>query len=228
MSHEHDGALGRVVLCAIAAAFALLAPLAYAQNEEDDLAEAVGWELSPFVGYRFEGDIDDPNHNVNPQGTTLKVDLNSAPSYGALLEFPSGHHTQWQIFYSRQSTDADIIGGVPANQKIDLDIEYLHFGGTYVMAGSGAHDRPYVGFTFGATRIDPEGPYDDDVEFSMALIGGVKFRLTRYVGVRFDLRAIGTVTGSNQEFFCNGGCVAHWSASGMWQYEGTVGLNIYL
>ena len=226
MSLSLDGAHVRALLCSALALLALAAAPRVHADEADDLAEAVGWEFAPFYGYRFEGDIDDPNQNVNPQGGTLRVDLDSAPCWGAVLEFPSGHHTQWQIWYSRQSTNADIIGGTPANQSIDLDIEYLHFGGTYVMAGD--KDRPYVGFTFGATRINPEGNYDDDVEFSMALIGGVKFRVTRHVGVRFDVRAIGTVTGSNQEFFCNGGCVAHWSASGMWQYEGTVGLNIYL
>ncbi len=204
------------ICCAALAAWANVA-----NAREVYTGEAVGWEIAPFYGYRFGGSIDDTDRNSD-----ISLDLNNAPAYGLVFDFPSGHHTQWEIFYSRQQTDIDINGGLLARESVDVDIEYLHAGGIYVMDGD--KQRPYVGFTLGATRFSPDGDYDDEVEFSVAFVGGIKFQLARHLGLRLDARALGTVTDSQGEFFCSGGCVAHWKSSGFWQFDTTLGLNFYL
>jgi len=182
---------------------------------------AVGWEISPFYGYRFGGDFDDLDEDDNTD-----VDLDNSPAWGVLLEFPSGHHTQWQLFYSRQDTELDLGASILAPGAIDLTIEYFHLGGIYVMEGD--RDRPYVGVSFGGTRFSPEGNYDDEVEFSVALLAGVKFQLTEHLGLRLDGRALGNVTQGESQFFCDGGCVARFTGDGFWQAEVTLGLNLYL
>jgi len=183
-------------------------------------SDAVGWELAPFYGYRFGGGFEGIDDYA-----AADLDLHNAPAYGALLEFPSGHHTQWQIFYSRQDTEVDVRTAM-FNQTVDVTIDYLHFGGTYVMEGD--RQRPFVGFTLGATHLKPGSGYDDKVEFSFAFVGGIKFRLTQRLGLRFDARALGTVTDSQGGFFCNGGCVAQFQGGGFWQYDFSLGLNLYL
>jgi len=185
------------------------------------ISEPVGWEIAPFYGYRFGGGFDDIDDDANTD-----FDLDNAPAYGLLLEFPSGHHTQWQIFYSRQDTELDLGSSLLAPDAIDLTIEYLHVGGTYVLDGD--RDRGYVGVSFGGTRFSPEGDYDDEVEFSVALLGGIKYRMTRRVGLRFDARLLGTLTGGDSSFFCSGGCVAQFDGNGFAQWDFTVGLNFYL
>ena len=192
----------------------LLCPLAHAEVVSSD---PVGWEFAPLYGYRSSVGFDAVDEEV-----TADVDIDAAPTYGALLEFPSGRNTQWQIFVSRQSTELDG-GSLVAN--IDLDVDYVHFAGTYVMEGDRV--RPYVGFGFGATRLDPEAPYDGETEFSIAFLTGLKFRLAEHLGLRLDLRALGTLTDADAAVFCSGGCVARYESDAFWQYEATVGLNLY-
>jgi hypothetical protein len=207
----------RCLVCALA-----LAGWAESANaREVYTGEAVGWEIAPFYGYRFGGDIDDSDSN-----TDVSLDLNNAPAYGVVFDFPSGHHTQWEIFYTRQQTSVDINGSLLSRESVDVDIEYLHAGGIYVM--DGGKERPYVGFTLGATRFSPDGDYDNEVDFSVAFVGGVKFQLTRHLGLRLDARALGTLTDSQGEFACSGGCVARWNSQGFWQLETSIGLNFYL
>jgi len=204
-------------------AFALLgaaATPAYAQRPLST-AEPVGWEIAPFYGYRFGGGFDDLDDDDNTD-----FDLDNAPAYGVLLEFPSGHNTQWQLLYSRQDTELDLGSSLLAPDALDLTIEYFHLGGTYVMDGD--RDRPYIGFSFGGTRFSPEDDYDDEVEFSIALLAGIKYRLTEHVGFRFDARLLGTLTQSDSEFFCAGGCVARFEGDGFAQWDFTAGLNFYL
>jgi len=194
---------------------------AVAVAEKPYQSAAVGWEVAPFYGYRFGGDFDDLDEDESTD-----VDLDNSPAWGVLLELPSGHHTQWQILYSRQDTELDLGSSILAPGAIDLTIEYFHIGGTYVMEGK--RDRPYVGVSFGGTRFTPEGNYDDEVEFSVAFLAGVKFQLTDHLGLRLDGRALGNVTQGESQFFCDGGCVARFTGDGFWQAEFTLGLNFYL
>jgi hypothetical protein len=192
-----------------------------AAEEPPYRSAAVGWEFAPFYGFRFGGDFDSAD-----EADSVDFDLDNSPAWGALLEFPSGHHTQWQVFYTRQDTELDTSASLLAPGKLDLTIEYLHLGGIYVMEGE--RDRPYVGVSFGGTRFSPEGDYDDEIEFSVALLAGIKFRMSEHVGVRLDARALGNLTQGESEFFCDGGCVARFTGGGFWQAEVTVGLNFYL
>jgi opacity protein-like surface antigen len=209
-----------IIVAALASTLFSGAQVAHAQPPMST-SEPVGWEIAPFYGYRFGGGFDDIDEERDTD-----FDLDSAPAYGLIVEFPSGHHTQWHVFYSRQDTELDIGDSILAADALDLTIEYFHVGGTYVMDGD--RDRGYVGVSFGGTRFSPEDDYDDEVEFSMALLGGIKYRLTEHVGLRFDGRLLGTLTDSDSSFFCAGGCVAKFDGNGFAQWDFTVGLNFYL
>ncbi|NJN51615.1 MAG: porin family protein, partial [Gammaproteobacteria bacterium] len=168
--------------------------------------EGVGWELAPVVGYRFGGSFDDGSLDEDPDvGST--IDLDDGESFGMLLEFPSGPTTQWQIFYSRQATQIKADATAPVPGTFDVDIEYLHLAGSYVMAGEG-RVRPFIGVGFGATRMSPAGDYGDELEPSLLLMGGLKYRINERLGVRLDLRAISTLTDADSAIFCSGGCIA--------------------
>lgn len=193
----------------------LLSPIA--AHAEVASSDPVGWEFAPYYGYRSGGGFNDAD-----DAAATDVDIDSAPAYGALLEFPSGPNTQWQIFVSRQSTELDGSMLVP---RIDIDVDYVHFAGTYVVEGDRV--RPYVGFGFGMTRLDPQAPYDDETEFSIAFLTGLKFRMAEHLGLRIDLRALGTLTDADAAVFCSGGCIARYESDAFWQYEATVGLNLY-
>lgn len=200
---------------------ALLLAGVQAEARPASTSEPVGWEIAPFYGYRFGGGFDDLDDDDNTD-----YDLDNAPSYGVLLEFPSGHQTQWQLLYTRQDTELDLGTTLLAPGALDLTIEYFHVGGTYVLDGD--RQRPYVGVSFGGSRFAPEGDYDDEVEFSVAFLAGIKFRLAEHVGLRFDARALGSLTQGDAQFFCDGGCVARFEGDGFVQWDFTLGLNVYL
>lgn len=202
-------------------AIVCLLPAGTLQAREPYASEAVGWEIAPFYGYRLGGDLDSYDDTVD-----TKVDIDDAGSYGLILEFPSGHHTQWQLLYSHQETQVQFDSPSTGSSEIDLTVDYLHLGGLYIMEGD--RQRPFVGFGFGATRLAPAGDYDDEIEFSIAFTGGVKFRVTERFGLRFDARALGTLTDTSGAFLCSGGCIARFQGDGFWQYEFTLGANLYL
>ena len=200
---------------------------AQAQLRERGTSEAVGWELAPFAGFRFGGDFcvaTDAQLDAQVDGT---VDVDNAAAYGLVLEFPSGHQTQWQIMYSHQSTEFDLQGQDFPDTQADIDIDYLHVGGTFVLDGDKV--RPYVGVGFGVSQFRPDADgFDDETEFSIGFMGGYKIRMTERFGLRLDFRALGTVVDSDSRIFCSGGCIVRWNGSVFWQYEATLGLNFYL
>lgn len=210
-----------------ALALALVSLGAQAQLRERGTSEPVGWELAPFAGFRFGGDFSvatEAELNAQVDGS---VDVDNAPAYGFVLEFPSGHQTQWQIMYSHQSTEFDLQTPELAITHADIDIDYLHFGGTFVMDGDRV--RPYVGVGFGVSQFRPDADgFDDETEFSIGFMGGYKIRMTKRFGLRLDFRALGTVVDSDSRIFCSGGCIVRWNGSMFWQYEATLGLNFYL
>lgn len=208
---------------AVATLMTLASSTVEAQLSQRGTSEPVGWELAPFAGFRFGGSFNIATEPELQAGEDRDVDIDNAPAYGLLLEFPSGHQTQWQLFYSHQSTEFDLDG---IDEKADIDIDYLHFGGTFVMDGKKV--RPYVGASAGISQFRPDGSdFDDETEFSVGLMGGWKIRMTERLGLRIDLRALGTVVDSDSRIFCSGGCVVRWNGSMFWQYDATLGLNFY-
>ena len=75
--------------------------------------------------------------------------------------------------YARQSTRADTRGFFASDPIVSLDVEYLHFGGTYLFDGE--YVRPFVALGVGASRFDPA--IDDasaESYFSASLAGGLQ------------------------------------------------------
>ena len=200
---------------------------AQAQLSKRGTSEPVGWELAPFAGYRFGGDFSVVTGAQLAAEVDGTVDVDNAAAYGLVLEFPSGHQTQWQIMYSHQATEFDLQGQGLVDTKADIDIDYLHLGGTFVLDGDKV--RPYVGVGFGVSQFRPDADgFDDETEFSIGFMGGYKIRMTERIGLRLDFRALGTVVDSDSRIFCSGGCIVRWNGNMFWQYEATLGLNFYL
>ena len=72
----------------------LLSPVNAAEKE-------FRFQLTPFVGYRFGGTFEDKESDA-------EFDLNENPSYGLIANFPSRGNIEWEIYYSKQSTEVDL------------------------------------------------------------------------------------------------------------------------
>jgi hypothetical protein len=178
------------------------------------VAQAV--DIAPFVAQRFGGDIDIEDSGA---GTTTRLELDDASSYGLIFDFDLDPQRQIEVYLSRQDTQLQASQPFQGYSLFDLTVDYYHIGGLYFPT-EGGRFRPFVSGTLGLTRMDPQGAgLSTENFFSLALGGGATFFPARNLGLRFDARAIYTATDTGGAIFCSGGCVVSVSSEGFWQME---------
>lgn len=175
-------------------------------------AEQTNFQVAPFGGFRMGGSLEDAE-------TGDGRDIEEAASFGVSLELRYGREDRWwQLWYSRQGSEIRSPDGT-----LDLDVEYLHFGGTVPINDEG-RVRSYLAAGIGATRMTPGGGLDDAVEFSGSLGLGLSVPLSERVALRFEARGYLTVVDADSSIFCSsvngeGACRIVASGSTMFQAE---------
>lgn len=208
MRNRHRGLLP----VAFAALLALIPSAALAER---------GFEITPFAGFRFGGSFED-----NTTGTDFKV--GETGSLGLILGLRDTPETHYELFYSFQRTEltgGGIFGGAPL---FDLDIHYLHLGGTYEFPGE-RKVVPFISGGLGVTFLIPTGEgLDSSTNFSMSLGGGAKVPVTGRMGLRFEGRGYMTILPDSTEVFCvsSGGaaCAVRITGDVLWQFELLAGI----
>lgn len=155
-----------------------------------------GWgvELTPFAGFRFGGGFTDNT-------TGIDLDADEGKSFGLILGIPATHETRYELFYSFQATELKGGGILPGDTLFDLDIHYLHIGGTYLLPGERV--RPFIGGGLGLTYFSPDGPgLDSKVYFSLSLGGGAQIPISKRVGLRLEGRGFLTILPDSTDLFC--------------------------
>lgn len=183
--------------------------------------DAPRFEITPFAAYRVGGTFED----ADGQGS---LELRESSAWGLVVNGAVESNTEWEVLYARQSTDVDASAFAGTETLFDMDIDYLHFGGTYLLDGERV--RPFVALTIGATRFDPRLPGFDARTYASASLGaGWKFRLAKHVGLRLEARGFGTLIESNSRLFCasDGGVVCLIVAEGriLAQWEARAGFT---
>jgi opacity protein-like surface antigen len=148
--------------------------------------------VSPFAGYRFGG-------SFTLTGTDTHVDVDDHAAYALALDLSTDHQqTQYELFYSRQSTSLGSQSPVPSG----LVVEYLHIGGTADLFDSAeSRLQPYAIGSLGATRFSPDGG-SRKTKFSASLGVGVRTAVTQHVAFRLEARGFFTVLSSSTAVFC--------------------------
>ena len=169
-------------------------------------------EIAPFAGHRYGGSFQDAN-------TLTGFDFADATSFGLLLDFDSEPDKQIEVFLSRQQTQLSATGAFTGDPIFDLNIDYYHIGGLYLLPAEGVM-HPFVSGTIGLTRMAPKrADLSTETRLSLSLGGGAKFFLSRNVGLRFDARAIYTAFNADTAVFCSGGCNIRVRSNGFVQAE---------
>jgi len=179
------------------------------------------FELTPFGAYRVGGSFDEKDGDG-------RVELNDSNAQGIMFNIKANPNGQYELLYSRQSTDANTAGFLVNDPTIDLDVETFHFGGTYLFDGE--NTRPFLALTIGMTQFDP-GITDSVSEsfFSASLGGGVQLNATKRLGIRLEARAFTTFVEDDSNIFCassggNGACLIQVDARTLTQWEARAGL----
>lgn len=175
------------------------------------------YEITAAVGLLAGGEFEDPTNGSDrdvENDTDFKLFFNANAG---------GRDRQYEVFYARQATTVE--GTVP----LDMDIQYLHFGGIVNFIDVG-RVVPFFGITVGATHFSPDASgLDDETKFSTSVGTGLKYKFTKNVGLRLDVRAFVTLLDTDGSLFCvsgpaGAGCAIAAAGDTFVQYGAGLGL----
>ncbi len=172
------------------------------------------FEITPFGTYRDGGRFLD--------GAGAGLDLAGSAGGALALNWRAAEQgAQYELLYSRQSTETD------AAALLEMDVEYLHIGGTTVIGELGSRVEPFAAGGVGATRLTPDAAsLGRETRWSVNLGGGVRIPLAAHVRLRLEARGYLTWLGSDPDVFCAGGCAIVARSKTFFQYEALAGVSI--
>ncbi|MGQ0835461.1 MAG: outer membrane protein [Gammaproteobacteria bacterium] len=195
-----------------------VSPLAAAQDQGPSAHGPPAFELTPFVGYRTGGELE-------VSSTGEEVDLDDSRTFALAFNLRIDEGSQYELFYSRQ--DSRLERGSSLGD-VDVDIEYLHVGGTLTVDDT-QRFKPYIVGTLGATRFSPKPTQArDETRFSVSIGGGLRVPFSDRFSLRLEARGYLTFVDTDSSFFCETGsfggvCEVRASGSTFIQYEALAG-----
>lgn len=181
------------------------------------MVHAQKYEITPYVGWRTSDSLEE-------ETTGATIDLKESRSFGLIVSMQQKPDTSYDFLFSRQTTVLESANSLVNNTSLRFD--YYHVGGTVVYDHDQLH--PFVTGGLGATHISPAtAAFSSETKFSLSIGGGLKFPMTRNVGLRLEVRGYGTVIDSGGSILCaNGACFAKFRGSLFMQLEANAGLSI--
>ena len=176
------------------------------------------FEISPFYGYRFGGEVQNPL-------TGRTYGFRDSEAYGLFLDIAPRPDApvKLELLWSRQDTSVDL-QGLAGVGRVNVAVDQIQIGGS--VERGGPHLREYFSLLAGATYYSPAG-YESEIKFSLGLGAGVKYFLTRNLALRADLRGFCTIVDSSGGFISTGGStVVVFSGSAVWQGQASVGVSL--
>lgn len=176
-------------------------------------------EITPFAGYRMGGDFE-----LGDTGQDLS--LESRRAFSLALNFPIDAYSQYELFYGRQETRLE--DNSPFG-PVDVDVEYLHIGGTVVL-NEERRVVPYAVGTLGATRLTPDAVgTDEETRFSLSLGLGLRVPVSTHLSLRLEGRGFATFMNTQSSVFCASGsaggfCSLRGRGDTFFQYEFLAGV----
>ena len=163
-------------------------------NQPFSAAAKSGWEIAPFAALHLGGDFND---NV----ADIRFDAREGVAFGVILAIPDKADTRYELLYAFQRTDISAKRMPGAEPLFDLDIHYLHIGGSYrFMEGK---VQPFVSGGVGASHFVPRGNgLASKTYFSVSLGVGVTAPVYKSVSLRIEGRGFLTILPENSTVFC--------------------------
>ncbi len=186
-------------------------------------AAAADFELTPLVGFRTGGQLDDPS-------SAASYTLDATPSFGLVVGWPLDADRVLELNLSHQESEVTTLDQPPLEpaMTVGFAVDYAHLGGTY--SWGQPRLRGFVTGYVGGAFLDPDLPgYGVRGFFSLAFGGGARVPLSDRVALRVEGLGLGILELGGGGAFCGGGsCILGVSGGGTIQFEGRVGLAIRL
>lgn len=118
-----------------------------------------------------------------------EIRIDNAASYGVTLQTPINWGVSAEFTYSRSDSKARFVPYTPGYEPNEVGIASNYFLVGAVKEMVDYPIIPYGGFTLGVAWFDVQDPnIHDDVRFSIAFTGGVKYMLSDRIGIRVQGR----------------------------------------
>lgn len=198
----------------------LLPAAAFAQR---GYIETGRFELTPFAGYRLQGDFD--ASSSDGAFGDLNVEVEEGGFYGAIFGIPLNRSWSIELLANRQESSFIIDEGLfdPEDDLGDVTLTYAHVG--LLFQWGYGQVNPFITGSLGLARIEPEfDELDADDRFSTSFGGGVKIFLADNIGLRLEAR--GYWTDLDTDFEDDDRFDRYDEGDGLFQAEGSVGLII--
>lgn len=179
------------------------------------------YELTAYVGYQS-------GEGFNIEGSDEDANVPGQVSYALAMNFRADNDGQYQVFYSHQPAHVAAASALPNGTNVDID--YVHFGGT-LRLDPGSLLEPYIVGALGATLMSADFPAaDDDQFFSIGVGAGLRIPVRRQFNILLEARAFVSFTPSGGALFCSSGqtgagCRLQGSGSTFTQYALIVGAS---
>src|SRR5262252_10718203 len=173
-------------------------------------------DVVPFVGLRFGGDVGTQPGNGATGPTSVTID--SSVSYGGVVDIPLSQPRSLELYYSHQPTK---LSGSSAVGDVTMNV--LHVGLVDSLPSADQQLSWLLIGTVGATQLSANN--GSATRPSVGLGGGFEWMATDHIGLRGDLRALLTFTGSGGgTASCGGGCSVSFHGSLIAQGELSLGI----
>ena len=168
-----------------------------------------------FGGYAVSEGIDN-------ETTGDRASVKSGATFGVAADYELDSARQLQLFYGQQSTSLNPGGGVP---RFDIDVRYLHVGGTYFFDGPIGRG-PYAVGGVGVTHFSPNlSGLSSETKASFNVGFGYLWPIGSAVAVSVEARGFFTLLNSSGGLFCSGGCTVVLSGDSFVQGQAMLGLT---
>jgi outer membrane protein with beta-barrel domain len=158
------------------------------------------WEISPFGGFETGGSV--------PVTNSLTIDrlrVDSGTSFGTFLDYGLTENAQAELMWNRNMTsfsERNAVTGI-YSKAFNSDIDQFHFGFLYMLRNSERKLRPFIAGGIGFTHNSNSGANSNKTAFSYGIGGGMKYYLTRHLGLRGDLRFVPTYGNRTTGIICD-------------------------
>jgi opacity protein-like surface antigen len=193
------------------------------QEEQPPAAEPYSplFEVAAFGGMALGGSF----RALGAAGNAVNDSLANRAAFAGALDFRIADTSQYELFYSRESTK---FGGNTAFPSNALRIQYLHLGGTVAFDNQPGLS-PYLAGGLGATLLDPGTQGSRETHFSASLALGLRWTLSQHFAVRLEARGFGTLLNNNTSVFCRSDqagllCQVHSRGSAFYQGQMLAGV----
>ncbi len=162
------------------------------------LAQEANVEITPFIGYRWGGEIDSVDSLFD---VDLKVESHN--SFGLLVDIPLTKHFQLELLADRQSTSMAEEGPLfsPDLNTINVDVDITYYQVGLLWQWDIRRVKAFVATGIGIAEIDPRFSLAKNEEkLSASLATGIKTQLSKHLGLRVEARGFWSDTASGWDW----------------------------